>query len=266
MTDVFFSLHVRMKLNKKNRAKMFDLHLGLTFDWRETGILRWRILLWMAVFGICLSVGGWFLHVEMPGGRGAARQPGAVVLLPADNPRLHQYVLRNTPLPVRGSVWADPVTAGPIGETGVTLPSLRSADTPLAPLPHAAVPTVADQVWRMWLHPDFHIRAMMNPSLDVSGTCIPYLSFCSPGLEGRIATAGVLDGFSGSEDHTGLRSEFFVVVNVWGVPCQVLLLDSSGSAGADESAMRFARSLRWAPSREPRSGTMSIEWKEEEDL
>ena len=56
----------------------------------------------------------------------------------------------------------------------------------------------------------------------------------------------------------------FVVVDVWGVPSQVLLLESSGSNGADESAMRFARSLRWVPSREPRSGTMSIEWKEEE--
>ena len=29
-----------MKLNKKSRAKIFDLHVGLTFDWRETGILR----------------------------------------------------------------------------------------------------------------------------------------------------------------------------------------------------------------------------------
>lgn len=91
---------------------------------------------------------------------------------------------------------------------GVTLPSPRSADTPLAPLPPVSVPTVADQVWRMWQHPDFHIRAMMNPSLEISGTCIPYLSFCSPGLDGRIVTAGSLSGFSRSEDHTGLRSDF----------------------------------------------------------
>ena len=253
-----------MCIRDRSRAKIFDLHVGLTFDWRETGILRWRILLWMLLFGVCASVAAVFVHVEVPGVRRRGDQPGAVVLLPADNPRLHQYVLRNTPLPVRGPVWADPVTAGPIGETGVTLPSLRSADTPLAPLPPVSVPTVADQVWRMWQHPDFHIRAMMNPSLDVSGTCIPYLSFCSPGLDGRIVTAGSLSGFSRSEDHTGLRSEFFVVVDVWGVPSQVLLLESSGSNGADESAMRFARSLRWVPSREPRSGTMSIEWKEEE--
>lgn len=150
-----------MKLNKKSRAKIFDLHVGLTFDWRETGILRWRILLWMLLFGVCASVAAVFVHVEVPGVRRRGDQPGAVVLLPADNPRLHQYVLRNTPLPVRGPVWADPVTAGPIGETGVTLPSLRSADTPLAPLPPVSVPTVADQVWRMWQHPDFHIRAMM---------------------------------------------------------------------------------------------------------
>lgn len=88
--------------------------------------------------------------------------------------------------------------------------------------------------------------------------------FLFPGLDGRIVTAGSLSGFSRSEDHTGLRSDFFVVVDVWGVPSQVLLLESSGSNGADESAMRFARSLRWVPSREPRSGTMSIEWKEEE--
>ena len=198
-----------MKLNKKSRDKIFDLHLGLTFDWRETGLLRWRIFLWMLFFGVCAFAAGLFVHVEVPEIRSRGDQPGAVVLLPADNPRLHQYVLRNTPLPVRGPVWADPVTAGPTGEMGVTLPSPRSAD-------------------------------------------------------GRIVTAGSLSGFSRSEDHTGLRSDFFVVVDVWGVPSQVLLLESSGSNGADESAMRFARSLRWVPSREPRSGTMSIEWKEEE--
>lgn len=253
-----------MKLNKKSRAKIFDLHLGLTFDWRETGMLRWRILLWMLFFGACLGTAVVFIRVDVPGGRRSGEQPGAVVLLPADNPRLHQYVLRNTPLPVRGPVWADPVTAGPTGETGMTLPAMRSAETLPASLPTVSVPTVADQVWRMWQYPDSHIRVMMNPDLDDSGTCIPYLSFCSPGLDGQIVTAGSLDGFSRSEDHTGLRSEFFVVVDAWGVPSQVLLLDSSGSPGADESAMRFARSLRWVPSHEPRSGTMSIEWKEVE--
>lgn len=254
-----------MKLNKKSRAKIFDLHLGLTFDWRETGILRWRILLWMFFFGVCVSVVAVFVHVDVPGARRYSAQPGAVVLLPADNPRLHQYVLRNTPLPVRGPMWADPVTAGPIGETGVTLPSMRSADTPLASLPPVTVPTVADQVWRMWQYPEFHIFSMMNPSLDISSACIPYLSFYSPGLEGRIVSSGDLDGFAGSEDHTGLRSEFFVVVDKWGVPSQLLLLDSSGNSSADESAMRFARSLRWIPSAEPRSGTMSIEWKEAQE-
>lgn len=253
-----------MKLNRKSRDKIFDFHVGLTFDWRETGILRWRILLWMLFFGACMAAAAVFVRVDMPETGKSGEQPGAVVLLPADNPRLHQYVLRKTPLPVRGPVWADPVTAGPIGEIGVTLPSMRSAETPLASLPAVSVPTVSDQVWRMWQHPDSHIRAMINPALDDSGTCIPYLSFCSPGLDGRIVTAGSLEGFSRSEDHTGLRSEFFVVVDVWGVPSQVLLLDSSGSSGADESATRFARSLRWVPSREPRSGTMFIEWKEEE--
>ena len=142
-----------MKLNKKSRDKIFDLHLGLTFDWRETGLLRWRIFLWMLFFGVCAFAAGLFVHVEVPEIRSRGDQPGAVVLLPADNPRLHQYVLRNTPLPVRGPVWADPVTAGPTGEMGVTLPSPRSADTPLAPLPPVSVPTVADQVWRMWQHP-----------------------------------------------------------------------------------------------------------------
>ena len=116
-----------MKLNKKSRAKIFDLHLGLTFDWRETGILRWRILLWMLFFGVCLSAAAVFVDVDVPGVRRRANQTAAVILFPADNPRLHQYVLRNTPLPVRGPVWADPVTAGPIGETGVTLPSLSSS-------------------------------------------------------------------------------------------------------------------------------------------
>lgn len=101
-----------MKLNKKSRDKIFDLHLGLTFDWRETGLLRWRIFLWMLFFGVCAFAAGLFVHVEVPEIRSRGDQPGAVVLLPADNPRLHQYVLRNTPLPVRGPVWADPVTAG----------------------------------------------------------------------------------------------------------------------------------------------------------
>lgn len=130
----FFPCYL-MKLNKKSRDKIFDLHLGLTFDWRETGLLRWRIFLWMLFFGVCAFAAGLFVHVEVPEIRSRGDQPGAVVVLPADNPRLHQYVLRNTPLPVRGPVWADPVTAGPTGEMGVTLPSPRSADTPLAPLP-----------------------------------------------------------------------------------------------------------------------------------
>lgn len=253
-----------MRLNRKIRDKIFDLHLGLTFDWRETGVLRWRILLWMLLFGGCAVVASFFIRVEVPEMYSREGQPGAVVLLPTENPHLQQYVLRNTPLPVRGPVWADPVTAGPIGEMKLDLASLEAEDTPLASLPPVQVPTVSDQVWSMWQHPDFHIKAMINPSLDAVGTCVPYLSFCSAGLDGRIVTAWPLESFSRSEDHTGLRSDFFVVVDSWGVPYQVLLLESSGSNGADDAAMRFARSLRWVPSQEPRSGIMSIEWKEEE--
>ena len=59
-----------MKLNKKSRAKIFDLHLGLTFDWRETGILRWRILLWKD--GRCV------LKAEISGSVTAAVQAVAV--------------------------------------------------------------------------------------------------------------------------------------------------------------------------------------------
>ena len=55
-----------MKLNKKSRDKIFDLHLGLTFDWRETGLLRWRIFLWMLFFGVCAFAAGLFVHVEVP--------------------------------------------------------------------------------------------------------------------------------------------------------------------------------------------------------
>ena len=48
-----------MKMNKKSRDKIFDLHLGLTFDWRETGLLRWRIFLWMLFFGVCAFAAMW---------------------------------------------------------------------------------------------------------------------------------------------------------------------------------------------------------------
>ncbi len=71
-----------MKLNKKSRDKIFDLHLGLTFDWRETGLLRWRIFLWMLFFGVCAFAAGLFVHVEVPEIRSRGDQPGAVVLLP----------------------------------------------------------------------------------------------------------------------------------------------------------------------------------------
>ena len=52
-----------MKMNKKSRDKIFDLHLGLTFDWRETGLLRWRIFLWMLFFGVCAFAAGLFVLV-----------------------------------------------------------------------------------------------------------------------------------------------------------------------------------------------------------
>ena len=48
---------------------------------------------------------------------------------------------------------------------GVTLPSPRSADTPLAPLPPVSVPTVADQVWRMsvsYTHLDVYTRQFIS--------------------------------------------------------------------------------------------------------
>ena len=54
-----------MKLNKKSRDKIFDLHLGVTFDWRETGLLRWRIFLWMLFFGVCAFAAGLFVHVPL---------------------------------------------------------------------------------------------------------------------------------------------------------------------------------------------------------
>ncbi len=64
-----------MKLNKKSRDKIFDLHLGLTFDWRETGLLRWRIFLWMLFFGVCAFAAGLFVHVEVPEIRSRGDQP-----------------------------------------------------------------------------------------------------------------------------------------------------------------------------------------------
>lgn len=82
--DIFSSL--RMKLKQKEPGQIFDLHLGLTFDWRETGILRWRILLWMLFFGVCLSVAAVFVDVDVPGVRRRANQTAAVILFPADNP------------------------------------------------------------------------------------------------------------------------------------------------------------------------------------
>ena len=79
-----------MKLNKKSRDKIFDLHLGLTFDWRETGLLRWRIFLWMLFFGVCAFAAGLFVHVEVPEirSRGDASVCAAQYSSACERPRL----------------------------------------------------------------------------------------------------------------------------------------------------------------------------------
>ncbi len=253
-----------MKLSKKIRARIFDRYLGLTFDWRHTGLKRWPILLWMIFFSLCLVIGGSFVEVEIPKTKRITEEAAAVILLPSDEPMLNRLILRKTPLPARGPVWADPVTAGPAGELSVNLPPFDEGDTRLKPLPALSVSAVEDQFWNMWQMPDAHICAMIDASPAPEMICIPYLSFYTEGLDGEIHTLQAVRDFCGMGDHTGLRSEFFIVVNKWGVPAQVVLLNGSGCDEADVVAARFTRSLRWSPAAQPRSGTMTIEWKEVE--
>lgn len=254
-----------MKLSKKIKARIFDSHFGLAFNWRETGRKNVHIFLWMLFFAVLFGLVIIFIDVKMPSYSFKDTRPGVVTLLPSNDLRWHRYVLRNTPLPVRGPIWADPVSAGPVDEKSVALPVLGQSDTELKSLPTQTPVTATDQVWNLSNHPDAHIKKLINDEFVYEATCVPYLSFCSPGLEGEnIVTGRQLTSFAQSENHTGLKSEFFVVVNTWGVPMQVLMIESSGSEEADTSALQFAQSLRWVPTQEERCGTLIIEWKEEE--
>ena len=95
--------------------------------------------------------------------------------------------------------------------------------------------------------------AIVRPVLDEKGK--PSLELLREGpvtreqldVYKRQVTAGALSGFSRSEDHTGLRSDFFVVVDVWGVPSQVLLLESSDVYKRQARGLHILFGARGAP-------------------
>ncbi len=253
-----------MKLSKKIRAVLFDRHVGLTFDWRGTGIVRWRILLWMIFFGLALAATASFIEIKIPQVKRVTEQAGAVIMLPNNSPLLERQILRKTPLPARGPVWADPVTAGPVGELSVKLMPFDDGDTQPISLPVVRTVKVEDQIWDMGQMPTAHIRAQMAHTPEPEMVCVPYLAFSSAGLVDGVVTAGPDEALRIRGDYTVFSSEFLVVVNQWGVPTQVLAVNESGSREADEAAMKYVQSFRWLPAEHPRSGTMTVEWKEEE--
>ncbi len=253
-----------MKLSKKIRAVLFDRHVGLTFDWRGTGVERWRILLWMIFFGLVLVTAASFIEIEIPQVKRPTEQAGAVILLPNNSPLLERQILRKTPLPARGPVWADPVTAGPVGELSVKLASFDQGDTPPLSMPVVKTATVEEQIWDMRRVPTAHIRAQMASAIEKEMVCAPYLAFSSEGLAGGSMGVKADEALRCKGDFTVFSSELLVVVNEWGVPVQVLPLSQSGNSEADEAAVKFVQSFRWLPAEQPRSGTMTVEWKEEE--
>ena len=247
------------------RKKILDSHMGLTFDWRATGLRPWRVLIWSLLIFVAMITFLFMIDVKVPWSQAQSQQAGSVLLLPKDNPTLEHLIARKTPLPTRGPVWADPVMSG-LGDQGFCqlVKGLDLRDTPLKDWNTDTFKVVDPVLWSN----DVLLEWWGKDLKDISGmqtVCIPVISLCTPELKARITSQGKRDVFSKSTDLTGSKSTFLLSVNEWGVPKEIVLIDSSGNDEADVFARDFVNSLRWAPSSGIKSGTISIEWENKEN-
>lgn len=60
----------------------------------------------------------------------------------------------------------------------------------------------------------------------------------------------------------GCSASFEIILTPLGSPEQIVLLDSSGSPQADAAAEHIIHRMRWTPSPQPRSGILTLGWKE----
>lgn len=169
----------------------------------------------------------------------------------------------NFPLTRRGPVWADPVQSGMEGDLFFHLGAgLSTKSKPLSFMPDGPIGSIDDPVWRLDMAP-VRVEAWLTGDDADSGPVLyePVVEAWSENLaeyREKIPSAGC------GMDLRGQRVSFWVRTNEWGVPIDVLVMESSDQDDVDKQAEKVVRNLRWPSFPGGREGMLTIDWKEKE--
>ena len=255
-----------MSISAKWREKKEDQKAGLSFDWRFLVPSGWRLVYY--ALPIILAGVALLASIEVRSDtsleQGARRLGNVFYLREEEHGGLSSFLSRNLPLASRGPVWADPASLGVDSETFSPMQGGLHANSSGLQLvepvwPRGELDHLADHLVLSPPNTEGHERAAaeatveIRPSVNVKGAELAAFidSESYPAIDGR-------------PDMGGFETGFWVIVDQWGKPRQVLIIHGSGDREIDKAAETYIKTLRWEPFSATRSGELNVGWKEVE--
>lgn len=257
-----------MSISSKWNHKKADQKAGLSFDWRFLVPSGWKLVYFalpIALLG--LGVLAWLEVLSDTSLKQADRRVGNIYYLKNEEQgNLNSFLARNLPFAERGPVWADPASLGVDSDVFPVIGGgLKAAPSGLmVPEPKALLGELDHLTNRLsLLSPD-----VSGYQLDAAGDAVvirPTLARRGKELSGW-KDGGSYPSIEGRPDlgGEGMETVFWVVVDQWGTPGHVLIVQESGDTALDAAAENYVRSLRWDVASHVRSGELGVGWKEVE--
>ncbi len=255
------------KVPRKWRKKREDHSAGLVFDWRSTGVFRWRVIFFLIPLAVLMVVGMNFVEVSvLDSNLRRSHYSGMVFFLKSD-PVGKAVLGRGNASPIldRTPVWADPVHLG--NSSGAFVPlsaGLGDHTAHLISVDMGGLNTLQSSLLSQLSYPPPSVDKWLAPVKEQKLVFNPEVTSPDDDLAG-MAPMELVKPVVG-RNFIGLQTSFWVVVSQWGVPTHVVVTESSGNDAADEAAAAYIRDLRWLPGKDDRSGMLMVTWKEVESL
>lgn len=253
-----------MSISSKWNEKKEDRRAGLSFDWRFLVPSGWK-LIYFCLPILMLGL-GFLAWLEVRSDTSLEKNPGKLgnifYLREEEGGKLASFLSRNIPFAGRGPVWADPASLGVDSDVFTPIQGgLNSTSTELElsvpPGPRGELDHLADSLVLLPADVAGHQFEAVRDKVEVR----PSVSRMGASLAGFVDGEGY-PSVSGRPDMGGFETVFWIVVNEWGKPENVLVVGESGDLAIDDLAEGYVRTLRWEPSRNVRSGELRVGWKE----
>lgn len=266
-----------MSISSKWNQKKEDQKAGLSFDWRFHVPSGWKLIYFcLPIAFVGLGVLACIEVLSDTSLKQENRRIGNIYYLKSEeHGDLTSFLSRNLPLSDRGPVWADPASLGVDSDIFPLMGGgAKSGEAELhIPEPNEPLGELDYLTNRLSLlrtdvsgYESPSATSEANEQGKNSVTIRPALARRDRELSG-VKDSGVYPSVEGRPDMggEGLETVFWVVVDRWGTPEHVRIVQESGDTALDAAAEDYIRFLRWDASFRVRSGELGVGWKEVPD-